>query len=305
MIRSGFDEKESAMQYLAKLTALALGLSWAAGASAATSPTPTLKTGDYAGQRAIFSSRDPTSYSSGVAVGKHPTTIHYDAASQTYVFSDGPEGYYPRYSFSPNEIVTTQSTAAYTVYRDRNSGAGTLKLLNQSPTNPVIALTYVTYGKWTQPPTPDVKVADNYMVFGQITPPASVPRSGSASYKAILDGTYQQASSIYRLSGNAVFAANFGTGTMGLTVTPVATSLSNGSTLSFGTLTGSGFIYFDSSSFNATSRTRSADGVKTLFSAQGNFFGPQANEIGGVFTLTKTLGSTFGSGAGAFVGKKN
>jgi len=282
------------------ITGLAIGL---ASAASAASPTPALKTGNYAGQRVIVVVGDKTAYGGdGVSAAKHPTTISYNASTQTYTLYDYDGG--PGYSYSPSKIVASQSTAAYTFYRDASTGS-TLKLLNDSPTNPVIALNYVTYGKWVVPQSAPIHFADNYVVFGQISLASAVPRTGSANYRAILDGTYQKGATTYCLAGNATFAANFGTGIMGLTVAPIGTS-STGTRITFGTLTGSGYISYDSSSFGATSRTRAADGTKTLFSSTGNFYGPAAQEIGGVFTLSQTLGTTqLGEGGGAFVGKKN
>lgn len=270
-------------------------------AAAAASPTPALQTGDYAGKWSLAVLRDATQYSQPFVTGLHPTTVHYDSVTGTYVLSDGSVNY----SFSGNELVTAKSTAAYAFYRDTSTGS-TLQLLKDSPSNPVIALTYVTYGKWIIPPTSPVKLDHNYVVFGSITPPAGTPRTGSGTYHAILDGTYVNKNGTYSLSGNANFIANFGAGTMGLTATPVGTNISNGSTLSFGTLTGGGYIDFSDSSFNAISRVRNADGSKTLFNSTGNFYGPHATEIGGAFTLTQTFGTTtLGAGAGAFVGKSN
>ena len=265
----------------------------------ASSPTPNLKTGDYGGFWSMIVLRDPTQYSQPFVNSLHPTTVHYDAASQSYVLSDGSVNY----TFSPGEIVTAQTNATYTTYRDTSSRS-TLRLLNDSASNPLIALTYVTYGKWVVPPASPIKLDHNYVVFGSVTPASAVPRTGSASYHAIIDGTYVNSKATYTLSGSASFVANFGSGTMGLTATPVGKSAS-GATISFGTLTGGGFIDFSDASFNAISRVRNADGSKTLFSADGYFFGPKATEIGGAFTLTQTLGSTtLGAGAGAFVGKQ-
>lgn len=289
------------MQSRASIIAFAIGLGCAAGATpaaAATSPTPTLKTGDYSGQRALVVVGEPTAYGGdGVSANIHPTTVHYDAASQTYVLHDyeGDQGY----SFSPGEIVAGKSSAAYTFYRDTRTGS-TLKLLNQSASNPLIVLTYVTYAKWNVPQTSPIILADNYVVFGQVTPAANVPRTGSASYKAILDGTYQNRSGTYRLSGNANFVANFGNATMSVTATPIATSIANGSKLQFGSLAGGGFIRASSSSFNAVTPYIGT----TRFSSQGSFYGPQANEIGGAFTIKSSVGGSAGEGAGAFVGKK-
>jgi hypothetical protein len=283
-----------------------LGLTAGPAFAVTPNPTPNLGTGDYQAKWGIMTVADPTAYGrNNVSANVYPTTVHYDAMSGTYVVNDGQQNI----SFSRTEYVPAKSSAAYTYYRDAATGA-TLKLLNQSATNPVVALTYVTYGKWTPVPQAPIVLNDNYVVFGSITPASAVPRSGSAGYNFILDGTWQQTGSpsgkTYSLTGNGRLVADFTNATMGLTVTPVATNLANGSKIQFGTLIGGGFIYASTSSWNATSRSRAPDGTKTLFSSSGNFFGPQAQEIGGAFTLTRTLGTQeIGAGAGALVGKKN
>jgi len=285
---------------------ISVGLTAAPALAVTPNPTPNLKTGDYQAKWGILTVGNPSAYGrNNVSANIYPTTVHYDAASGTYVFNDGQQNI----GFSRTEYVAAKSSAAYTYYRDTATGA-TLKLLNQGAANPVIALTYVTYGKWTPVPQSPIVLNDNYVVFGAITPASAVPRSGSASYNFILDGTWQLAGSpsgkTYSLAGSGRLTADFTNAMMGLSVTPVATNLGTGSKIQFGTLTGAGFIDASSSSWNATSRTRAADGTKTLFSAQGNFFGPQAQEIGGAFTLTRTLGTAeVGAGAGALVGKKN
>lgn len=293
------------MRILFGLITFAVGLGPAAAANAA-SATPNLRTGDYAGLRSLVVVGEPTQYGGdGVAANTHPTTVHYDSATQSYILHDyeGDAGY----RFSPNEIVASQSSAAYTTYRDTATGS-TLKLLNQSASNPVIALTYVTYGKWNIPKAPGetYKFADNYVVFGQRTPAASIPRSGSASYNAILDGTYQSGSNTYRLGGNAKYTANFGNATMGVSVTPVATPLAGGTPLQFGTLTGSGYIYSNGlpSNPNATFSAITPYIGTTRYASYGSFYGPQANEIGGVFTIKSKVGGVLGEGAGIFVGKR-
>lgn len=288
------------------LLSAVLALSAAPAFALTPNPTPNLRTGDYQAKWGILTVGNPTVYGrNNVSAHVYPTTVHYDATSGTYVFNDGQQNI----SFSRTEYVATKSPASYTYYRDTATGA-TLKLLNQGAANPTIALTYVTYGKWTPVPQAPVVLNDNYVVFGAITPSSAVPRSGSASYNFILDGTWQQTGSpsgkTYSMSGSGRLTADFANAMMGLSVSPVATNLTNGSRITFGTLTGAGFIDASTSSWNATSRTRAADGTKTLFSASGNFFGPQAQEIGGAFTLTRTLGTAeIGAGAGAIVGKKN
>src|SRR6478672_7838557 len=173
------------------LLSAGLGMMAVPAAAVTPNPTPNLKTGDYGAKWGILTVGDPSVYSRiNVSANVYPTTVHYDAASGTYVVNDGQQDI----SFSRSEYVAAKSSAAYTYYRDTATGA-TLKLLNQSATNPVIALTYVTYGKWTPVPQAPVVLNDNYVVFGSITPASAVPRSGSASYNFILDGTWQQAGS--------------------------------------------------------------------------------------------------------------
>jgi hypothetical protein len=291
----------------ALLLSASLGLIAAPAFAVAPNPTPNLKTGEYPALWGTLTVGNPSAYSHiNVSANEYQTTIHYDAASGTYTVNDGQRNI----DFSRGEYVAAKSTAAYAYYVD-TATAATLKLLNQGSTNPVIALTYVTYGKWSSRPQSPIVFNDNYVVFGSRTPPANVPRSGSASYNFIVDGTYQlngapTGSKTYALSGNGQLTANFASATTGITLIPVATNTANGSKIQFGTLTGGGFIDASTASWNATSRTRAADGSKTLFSATGNFFGPQAQEIGAAFTLTKTLGTQIiGAGAGAIVGKKN
>src|SRR3954465_15482028 len=114
-----------------RLFSASLALTFAAAPALAVTPNPTpnLKTGDYQAQWGLLSVGDPSTYSRiNVSAAIHPTTVHYDATSGTYVFNDGSQNI----GFSRGEYVAAKSSAAYTVYRDTSTGA-TLKLLNQSP----------------------------------------------------------------------------------------------------------------------------------------------------------------------------
>src|SRR6478672_3656736 len=192
------------------LLSAGLGMMAVPAAAVTPNPTPNLKTGDYAAKWGILTVGDPSVYSRiNVSANVYPTTVHYDAASGTYVVNDGQQDI----SFSRNEYVAATSSAAYTFYRDTSTGA-MLRLLNQGPANPVIALTYVSYGKWSPKPQSPIVLNDNYVVFGSITAPSAVPRSGSASYNFIVDGTYQLngspvGSKTYALSGKGRLSADF------------------------------------------------------------------------------------------------
>src|SRR3954453_17466977 len=112
-----------------RLFSASLALTFAAAPALAVTPNPTpnLRTGDYQAKWGILSVGNPTVYGrNNVSANVYPTTVHYDAASGTYVFNDGQQNI----SFSRTEYVAAKSTAAYTYYRDTATGA-TFKLLSQ------------------------------------------------------------------------------------------------------------------------------------------------------------------------------
>src|SRR4051794_1644537 len=83
-------------------------------------PTPNLRTGDYQAEWGIMTVGNPSVYSHiNVSANVYATTVHYDAASGTYVVNDGQQNI----SFSRNEYVAGKSSAAYTFYRDTVTGA--------------------------------------------------------------------------------------------------------------------------------------------------------------------------------------
>ena len=222
------------------------------------------------------------------------------------MFNDGSQNY----SFSRSEYVSAKSSAAYTYYRDTATGA-TLKLLNQVPTNPVIALTYVTYGKWSPVAQSPIVLNDNYVVFGSMTS----GRERAAQRLGVLPFRPRRHLSAERIADGQqdLFAER---------QWPAERQLCDGHH--------GNHLHADCNEHRQRlqdpvrdpDRRRlhrrqhlelerhqpnwAADGTKTLFSAVGNFHGPQASEIGAAFTLTQTLGTaTVGAGAGALVGKKN
>src|SRR4051812_41088248 len=72
------------------LISAALGLVATPAFAVTPNPTPSLRTGDYQAQWGLLAVGNPTVYGrNNVSANIHPTTVHYDAASGTYVFNDG------------------------------------------------------------------------------------------------------------------------------------------------------------------------------------------------------------------------
>jgi hypothetical protein len=229
---------------------------------------------------------------------KVTASVRYDHATQSYVVRDT-GSISATSTFAPANI--SSSTPSYTVYT-KNSGATTetLRLLKPGAANPVIALTYASYGNWRRstPTATGTNVNETWFVYGIRTTGANMPRTGGATYNGVIDGSYVNKTAAYTLSGAASFNANFQTGSIGYTATPTGTP-SAGAPIVFGTLSGTGSISYNSASFfiNANSNNPTYK-----MSMSGYFFGPAANELGATFRLNAANGS--GNGNGVIVAKQ-
>jgi len=207
------------------------------------------------------------------------STVVYDPATDTYTIRDT-GSLTTKSTFGP----TGTTSGNFTIY-SKNGGSETFRLLNKA----AVGLTYVQYGEWRRSSTTNgtTSVNDTYLVFGSKTPGASVPRTGSASYNTTYDGTFVDKNGAHALSGAGGMNANFAVGSLGYTAT--INGVPSGS-LAF---SGAGSINFRSGAFSTTNST---DGY--TLNQNGNFYGPSANEVGGLFHLS----SRTGNGQGAFVG---
>jgi hypothetical protein len=228
--------------------------------------------------------------------------VVYDSATGTYTVRDTGNPALTT-TFAPANI--TSSDASFTNYsKTSGTNVNTLRLLNKSGANPTIALTYVQYGHWRRSTTSSgvTSTNDTYVVFGARTPGASMPNTGSASYTTYLDGTYVNKNGVYAVTGAGGLTANFGAGTISYDANLNGAREGGGTGIAFGALTGSGSLSLGGASFNGTG-TKNGGGFK--LDVNGHFYGPAAQEIGGIFRLTgsyNSVGGT-GNGTGAIVGK--
>lgn len=237
-------------------------------------------------------------------------TFAYDAATQTYSIAGGGG---TSQSFGAADRSAALSTGIANVYEKRGAGiTETLTLFNAGAANPTLALTYASYGLYQR--TDDAgggsPVNLNYLafVYGVQTAAADMPRTGSASYNAVIDGYFVggDASQPATLSGSGRFDANFASGTIGVTMSPTARSITSGAVTSLPTLTGSGTIAAGTATF-----ATSLSGGAYQGTLQGMFFGPQAAEIGASFAFGRTILGVGGlpdrqeTAVGAMVGKRN
>ena len=222
--------------------------------------------------------------------------IVYDAATGTYTLRDT-GSLTTTSTFAPANIDAGASTTAFTVYKKGSNE--TFRRYNQGATTQGIALTYVDYGHWRRTGTPSfgtgTAVNDTYLVWGTKTASADMPRTGGATYTTALDGTFVNKNGAYAVTGTGTLSADFAGGTIGYSSTATGTKEIGGTTLAFGTMTGTGTIAFGSSGFSGTG-TANSNGYR--MDVNGNFYGPDAAEVGGLFRITGGGGNGTGVIAG-------
>lgn len=229
------------------------------------------------------------------------STVRYDKATNSYILRD--TGSTALTSTFDLDNADPSSTAAFTVVK---KGANeTLRIYNPGGTTQGIALTYTGYGQWrrTGAPAygPGTGVNDTYFVYGLKTPSINMPHGGTGTYTTALDGTYTAKTGVYAVTGTGTLTANFsGAGSIAYSATLAGVREGDSAALAgLGALTGgAGTIQFGSSGFKSTT---SATGGGYSLGVMGNFYGPAAQEVGGVFRLT---GPSNGNGQGALVGKQ-
>lgn len=166
--------------------------------------------------------------------------------------------------------------------------------------DPSLAWNYQTYGVWVDG---FGEASGNYgaITVGDYTLGSDVPTSGSASFAGLSNGVYVDSSGQMYIATSAVsLNADFTTRSIGFStsgtqkteVSPAATSSTATNLDMSGTLTYSA----GSAHFVGSVTTSTLSGT-----ADGNFYGPNAEEAGGAFTLTGTGVESY---TGAFGAKR-
>jgi hypothetical protein len=245
-----------------------------------------------ANQSTIKYSKTSTAASGFGNYARATSTVVYDPVSDTYTLRDT-GSIATKSSFGPSAISSTN--ANFTTYT-RTSGSTTETFRRLNASAPLIALTYVDYGQWRRATTTSgtTAVNDTYVVFGTRAPSSAVT-SGTGSYSTVVDGTFVNTAGSFAVSGTGTFSANFGAETIAYSTTASATPETSGSAFSFGTMTGSGSVAVRSAGFSGTGTT---NGSGYAMDVAGNFYGPAAQEVGGLFHIK----GNGGNGTGVIVG---
>jgi hypothetical protein len=246
-------------------------------------------------QSTIKYSKTATAASGFGNYARATSKVVYDSVANSYTLRDT-GSLTTTSTFAPANIDGAASNATFTVYKKTSgSTTETFRRLNQSALNPLIVLTYVDYGQWRRATTSagTKTVNDTYVVFGART--ATTPITGTGAYTTVLDGTFVNSTGSYAVSGTGTFNAHFDTGLIDYSSTANATPETSGTAFAFGTMTGAGTIAYRGAGFSGTGTT---NGSGYAMDVNGNFYGPTASEIGGLFRIR----GNNGNGEGAIVG---
>ncbi|MFN3946322.1 MAG: transferrin-binding protein-like solute binding protein [Allosphingosinicella sp.] len=170
--------------------------------------------------------------------------------------------------------------------REANDQKGRLELYRRGEGNSELALTYMTFGRWSSSSTSGISTRDqyNFFTYGLETPQNLLSaRTGSARYDGVVYGAGANTGTgaRYDVSGTSRFDVDFG-----------RQSLSGALALRGESTNGFGNVDFGAYDFSGGLSTT---GVRTLTQLSRNglrsgelitsFFGPDGEEIGGTFIM--------------------
>lgn len=215
--------------------------------------------------------------------------IYFDMVSQGYtVTSDGISQ-----TFLPGDLDPDQSTASMRVYKHEDATHYDTLALTNPGNSGELTYKYVGGGYWQRQTSATDADGDHtlldYRVFtyGVETPDSALPRTGSAGYAVDLVGA-MGGEVPWILAGAGTLSINFGSGALTTTGDLYQLSIDDGSVVDAATFNGTAQL---SSSTNAFSGNFGFNLSGQLSGGlNGRFYGPLAEEVGAVWSVTDADG---------------
>lgn len=160
---------------------------------------------------------------------------------------------------------------------------------------------YQTFGLWATAPTATTWLTGAISV-GSPTPASAVPTTGSATFTGLAAGLYTDpVGALFATSANMTANVDFSARSVGFGTSSTMVTDTNGMQSPNSNIDLSGTLTYAAGTNQFTGSVQTSD--KTLNgSATGQFYGPNAEEIGGVYGLT--AGTGVSSMLGGFGGKR-
>lgn len=181
---------------------------------------------------------------------------------------------------------------------------------NFSPTDPITTFAngsapgefdYQTYGTWTRAPSDFAQLMSRST--GQATPATALPNTGTANFTGSAVGVYTVAGNATRQGTTADMnaAVNFGSRQIGFSTANTVVGPGGAGEGARPELNMSGTLTY-APGVNSFTGTVTAPGAGLSGTANGRFYGPAAQEIGGVYSLGSPSGIS--GMTGGFGGKR-
>lgn len=228
---------------------------------------------DFTNDSATITANFPASGSGQTAsAAASSLNIIYDAAVKSYTIKVAGRNI----TFTDADRSAADSTATLTVYKKTSGSQTDTFTLTKAGTSGRFTFQYVGGGYWQRTNQTSSAISGNFdaVAYGVETPNGAVPRSGRAEYAIDLIGLQTETNNVAGVIGEGLMQVDFSTGVIVThgTFTPATTkgSFSSEARLSSGSNEYSGIFRFDNGNL-ATGHLR------------GRFYGPNAQETGGVF----------------------
>jgi hypothetical protein len=162
---------------------------------------------------------------------------------------------------------------------------------------------YTSYGVWNRANTFCLGLCESsffadVFYFGSPTSSSQMPSSGQAIFNGTMEGFYSLSPTAVSLSGDATLAVNFGARTLIGSFHDISTGRVGGN-LPTGDVSGFNDIFINAQISGGSLSGTVTGGAGGSGTIEGDFFGPAASEVGGVFRMTGA-----GDTVGAFAAKQ-
>ena len=228
---------------------------------------------------AVFAPMGSSSYVEQVgAIGAGGVTISYDSGTGTYSVRDMADG------FAASNVRRSGQSGIYDVYSKQSRGiVDEIKIYNAAHAGlSAVRLTYVNFGMWTHRDSNSATTRQYALVYGFPTAEGAIPRSGSASYRTMVNGSSTLIGTnggTRDIGGTASFDVDFASATVNTQMN--LAYVVDDAQYPIGTFSGSSGIYGNQFWGPLTSDASYFDGG----SFAGGFYGPAAEEMGYSFAI--------------------
>jgi len=284
---------------------------WSNGGAVTPSPTPTPPV------------PSPTPVNPGTFVTAVYTSFSAGVAGTIAAPADGGSAIL---SLDPNTQAITQASfisgdaipniAAFTTTPTGSSPADTIAvfdghftsfLSNQgndivalAPTPSAVGWNYQTFGVWASGAGPGSISAVSYGT--SVTPNANVPQTGTATYSGFAAGIFMHTIISY-VTANVTAQVDFANGSIAFSTsnTAISNSVTTPNLLADSGLDINGTLKIQAATNSFTGPVGNSNSSNLQGTATGKFYGPAAQELGGVFAIKNSSGFAY---VGAFGAKK-